>query len=108
MPTSLLLLLLLLLKPKTFNPGNHHCHSSTSHYYRSFERPITLVLGLFLVNALLNMPSGYFLIETHREAPTESAATRASLFMSNLISRFRRFSASSTIKRPRVNLKNSS
>ena len=40
-------------------------------------------------------------------APTESAATIASLFRSNLISRFRRFSASSTIKRPRVNLKNS-
>lgn len=59
-------------------------------------------------NALLNMPSGYFLIEMHREEPTESAATRASLFMSNLISRFRRFSTSSTIKRPRVNLKNSS
>lgn len=59
-------------------------------------------------NALLNMPSGYFLIETHREAPTDSAATHASLSMSNLISRFRRFSASSTRKRPRVNLKNSS
>jgi hypothetical protein len=29
-------------------------------------------------NALLNMPSGYFLIEMHREEPTESAATRAS------------------------------
>jgi hypothetical protein len=59
-------------------------------------------------NALLNMPSGYFLIETHRSAPTDSAAILASLFMSNLICRFRRFSASSTIKRPRVNLKNSS
>lgn len=59
-------------------------------------------------NALLNMPSGYFSIEMHRAAPTESAATLAIVFKSNLISRLRRFSASSTIKRPRVNLKNSS
>lgn len=65
-------------------------------------------LSIDMRNALLNMPSGYFLIETHRAAPTESAATSASLFKSNLISRLRRFSASSTIKRPRVNLKNSS
>jgi hypothetical protein len=59
-------------------------------------------------NALLNMPSGHFLIETHRAAPTESAATLASLFRLSLTSRLRRFSASSTTKRPRVNLKNSS
>ena len=65
-------------------------------------------LPIDMRNALLNMPSGYFLMEIHRAAPTESAATLASLFMSNLISRFRRFSTSSTIKRPRVNLKNSS
>lgn len=58
--------------------------------------------------ALLNMPSGYFSIAMHRPAPTESAATLARLFKSNLISLFRRFSASLTIKRPRVNLKNSS
>lgn len=59
-------------------------------------------------NDLLNMPSGYFWIEMHRAAPTDSAATLASLFKSNLISRFLRLSASSTTKRPRVNLKNSS
>lgn len=53
------------------------------------------------------MPSGYFLIE-YRVAPTESAATYANLFKSNLISRFGRFSDSSTMKRPRVNLKKSS
>ena len=54
------------------------------------------------------MPSGYFLTEMHRVAPMESAATHASLSKSNLVSRFWRFSASSTMKRPRVNLKNSS
>lgn len=59
-------------------------------------------------NALLNMPSRHFLMAMHRLALTESAATLASPSMSNLISRFRRFSASSTTKRPRVNLKNSS
>lgn len=57
---------------------------------------------------LSNMPLGYFLIETHRAAPTESAATLASLFKSNLTSRFGNFSASSTMTCPRVNLKNSS
>lgn len=54
------------------------------------------------------MPSGYFLIEIHWLAPTDSAEVLASLFMSNLTSLLRRFSASSTMKRPRVNLKNSS
>jgi hypothetical protein len=30
-------------------------------------------------NALLNMPSGYFLIEMHRAVPTESAANSCKL-----------------------------
>src|SRR4051812_39622811 len=68
------------------------------------SRPFSIVMR----KALLNMPSGYFLMETHRVAPTESAATLASMFKSNLTSRRRRFSASSTMKRPRVNLKKSS
>jgi hypothetical protein len=60
---------------------------------------------MVMTNALLNMPSEHFLTEMHRAAPIESAAVLASVFKLNLISRFRRFSASSTIKRPRVKLK---